>query len=261
MKKPIALLILMTATAPCIVQNIITDRPDQTESSRTVPKGMLQIESGVLAEFLGADSLQLTRWLVPTNLLRVGLAHGLELRVLSQVETQKIRGSDNPGRTKLGMSNLEIGAKVELYIPEDKNIEIGFLSNVVFPSGSFGDNRETYGSISRFLIAHQLGKKASVGYNIGYDYFGFGRGDLTYTLAFNFALGSYLSLYLEPYGSIVNLDAHEASFDAGFAYLVRDNMQADFSFGTGLNYTMNYVSVGFSILLDGTKRSADRFKN
>ena len=27
---------------------------------------------------------------------------------------------------------------------------------------------------------------------------------------------------------------------------VKDNFQLDFSFGTGLNYTMNYLSAGFS---------------
>jgi len=28
--------------------------------------------------------------------------------------------------------------------------------------------------------------------------------------------------------------------------LVKDNLQLDFSFGTGINHTMNYISLGFS---------------
>jgi len=85
-----------------------------------------------------------------------------------------------------------------------------------------------------------------VGYNVGYDYFAEGSGNLTYSLAIGFGLTSKLSVYIEPYGAIVEFEEHEASFDAGITFLTSDNFQLDFSFGTGLNYTMNYVSFGFS---------------
>jgi hypothetical protein len=34
------------------------------------------------------------------------------------------------------------------------------------------------------------------------------------------------------------------NFDAGLTYLVKDNVQLDFSFGTGLTHKMNYISLG-----------------
>ena len=38
-------------------QTIVTDRPDQTESSSTVGKGNLQIESGILVGFEEAGNI------------------------------------------------------------------------------------------------------------------------------------------------------------------------------------------------------------
>lgn len=55
-----------------------------------------------------------------------------------------------------------------------------------------------------------------------------------------------VGIYIEPYGDWVNFTELEANFDAGFTYLVNPNFQLDFSFGTGLNHNMNYLSFGFS---------------
>jgi hypothetical protein len=37
-----------------------------------------------------------------------------------------------------------------------------------------------------------------------------------------------------------------ANLDAGITYLVNPNLQLDFSFGTGINHTMNFISAGIS---------------
>jgi len=34
------------------------------------------------------------------------------------------------------------------------------------------------------------------------------------------------------------------NFNVGFTYLVQDNLQFDFSFGTGISDYMNYASIG-----------------
>ena len=65
---------------------IITDRPDQTESSSTVEKGALQIESGFLVGFEGDYSNSITQLLAPTTLFRQGISNRFELRIVSQFE-------------------------------------------------------------------------------------------------------------------------------------------------------------------------------
>jgi len=60
-------------------------------------------------------------------------------------------------------------------------------------------------------------------------------------------LSDKVGMYIEPFGALVEMDTHEANFDAGFTYLVQDNLQLDVSAGTGLNHKMTYVSIGCSI--------------
>jgi hypothetical protein len=226
-------------------QTIITDRPDQTESSYSVPKGSLQLESGLLVEFRGEESNRRRQILAPTNLFRYGILKGLELRIVSQLESIKNQLTNDE---MTGVSDLEVGTKIELLQKTDLNTKIAMMSHLIVPTGSEFLSRDEFGTINRLLISHQLSTNASVGYNLGYNYYGFGQGDLTYTLAFNVGVSEKVAVYIEPYGEILNIEDHEASIDAGFTYLSSPVFQWDFSFGTGLNHAMNYISVGFSWL-------------
>ena len=60
------------------------------------------------------------------------------------------------------------------------------------------------------------------------------------------AINDKVGVYLETYGDIVEFQELLVNFDTGLTYLVKDNLQLDFSFGTGINHTMNYISLGFS---------------
>ena len=53
-------------------QTIVTDRPDQTESSSTIGKGELQIESGILFGTAKDDLFSEELLLAPTVLWRYG---------------------------------------------------------------------------------------------------------------------------------------------------------------------------------------------
>ncbi len=96
-----------------------------------------------------------------------------------------------------------------------------------------------------------MSESFSIAYNIGYNYFGTDKGDLSYSLAFGIAVNEKVGVYIEPYGDVVNFkfDDTVLNFDAGFTYLPNPNIQLDFSFGTGINKKMNYLSVGCSWLI------------
>ena len=53
-----------------------------------------------------------------------------------------------------------------------------------------------------------------------------------------------VAIYIEPYGELINMEEFLLNFDTGLTYLVKDNVQLDFSFGTGLMHKMNYISIG-----------------
>lgn len=240
--RNILLVVLMLVNYSISAQEIITDRPDQTESSSTIPKGSLQIESGLLFGFSSKDLISEREFLGPTTLFRLALSKGIEIRVVNQFESKNdtITGKVN------GISDLEFGAKIQLLRKENIKIEIAFLSHLVIPTGSKELTNDKFGTVNKLAISHGLGESAGIGYNLGYNYFGSGNGDLTYSLVLGIGITDKMAIYLEPYGEIAEFENHISNMDAGITYLIKDNFQLDFSFGTGINHTMNYMSIGFS---------------
>lgn len=241
--KKYFLIIAILIAGKLNAQQIITDRPDQTESSSTVPKGSLQIESGLLIGFTEQNLFSESQILAPTTLFRYGITKGIEIRVVNQLESIKNQTSS---KTTNGVSDLEIGTKIQLLKKEDINTEIAFLTHLILPTGSKALTNDNVGTINKISVAHQVTNNIGVGYNIGYNYFGDGKGDLTYSLAIGIGITDKAAIYVEPYGDLTEFKNHIANFNTGLTYLLKDNFQIDFSFGTGLNYTMNYISMGFS---------------
>jgi hypothetical protein len=230
-------------------QTIVTDRPDQTESSLTVPHKSFQIEAGVLFGDLNNESQRL--YLIPTTLFRYGLTKGIELRLGENLVNYI---SESSYDSKFGFSDLELGAKFQILNREDVNTKIAFLSHVVLPTGSEGLSTEKYGTINKLAISHELNSFASFGYNVGYDYFGYSKGILTYSLALGAAFNDKLGAYLEFYGQWRDFDNFIINFDAGITYLLQENLQLDFSFALGLNQRMNYFAAGISWNIGGKKQ-------
>ena len=225
-------------------QTIVTDRPDQTESSSTIEKKSFQIETALLINFSEDNNKSSQQIFLPTTLFRYGLSRLIELRVLSQLESLK---NDLASKTNFGVSDLEFGSKIQLLKKENINTEIAFLSHLVIPTGSTTLTVNKWGTKNKLAISHSLFSSINIGYNIGYNYFGEGNGDFNYSFAIGFSITEKLGIYIEPFGDILEFNNHKSSFDSGFTYLIKDNSQLDFSFGTGLNHTMNYLSIGYSI--------------
>lgn len=241
---------MLTVNYAISAQTIITDRPDQTESSSTVEQGSLQIESGILLGSAKDDLFSEEVFLAPTMLWRYGITNGVELRLLT--EFASVKNKLNSQKIN-GIADLQIGTKVQILKKKEINTEIAFLSHAILPTAKDELSLNEIGTINKLSISHVIKDNVGLGYNIGYDYFGYGNGDFTYSLAVGIGITDAFGFYLEPYGAIVDFETHEASFDAGIAYLLQDNVQLDFSFGTGINHTMNYISVGCSINIAKSK--------
>ena len=237
------LLVLLLLSSVNYGQELITDRPDQTESSSTVPKRSLQIESGLLVGFAEGEDISLREILAPTTLFRYGITKGFEIRVVNQFISIK---NKNTGEEFAGIGDLEVGAKIQIFQKEGVNTEIAFLTHVLLPTGTDEVSIGNYGTINKLSISHEITDNIGIGYNVGYNYFGIENGFFTYSLVFGFGFTEKAAFYLETYGNVGILDEYLANFDTGFTYLLKPNFQLDFSFGTGINYTMNYISAGFS---------------
>ena len=242
MKSLITLLIFTSILLLSIGQinaQIVTDRPDQTESSSTVGKGNLQIEAGLLIRFAGEDENAVRQILAPTTLFRYGITEGIELRLLSQLESIKIQD-----QVAQGISDIEVGAKIQLFQKEESRFEVAFLSHLLVPTGSENLSLESFGTINKLAVSQEINETLGLGYNLGYNYFGTGSGMLTYSAVLGVGVNDKVAIYVEPYGELVDMEEFVLNFDTGLTYLVKDNLQLDFSFGTGLTHKMNYISLG-----------------
>lgn len=235
----IAAILMLAIFAGQAKAQLITDRPDQTESSSTVGKRNLQIESGLLLGFEGDGQFSTRQILAPTNLFRYGITKGIELRLLSQFESSKIQDE-----LVQGISDIEIGAKIQIFQREGSRSEVAFISHLLVPTGSSELSNDGFGTINKLAVSHEISESMGLGYNIGYDYMGVGSGNLSYSLVLGVGVNDKVGLYIEPYGELVDMGDFLQNFDAGLTYLAKENLQFDLSFGTGINHKMNYISLG-----------------
>ena len=154
------------------------------------------------------------------------------------------------GKKFEGIRDLEVGTKIKLLKKENLKTEIAFLSHLIIPTGTKHISIDKYGTSNKLSISHEITENFGIGYNLGYNYFCEGNGDLTYSFAFGIGINEKVGIYIEPYGEMANLDEFISNFDTGFTYLVNENLQLDFSFGAGINQSMNYMSIGCSWLIE-----------
>ncbi len=227
-----------------IVQGLVTDRPDQTESSVTIPKNSFQIESGFVYEYDKADGVEAQNYTMNSTLLRVGLFDNMELRI----GTAYLKVEDSISVD--GFGPLYIGTKV--FISEEKGWipELAILANIIMPGFSEKAFKPKYlGSGIRIAASHTITDFMGLGYNIGAEWDGdnpYATG--IYSLVLGFSLTSKLSAFIESYGYLPQADKPDHRADAGFTFLVTPNFQFDCSGGIGLmEYSPDYfVNAGFS---------------
>ena len=242
--KNTLILFVLLSFSTSIYSQITTDRPGQTDNSLTVGSGNFQLETGLYTEFVGEGTSAANNTLNPIVLLRYGLSRIVELRVTSALKSSEVLKQ----KTR-GIGDFEIGAKIQLLDKEDINTKISLVSHLVTPSGSEGFSGGDYGTVNKLALSHVLGSNMGVSYNIIYAYYGSGSGDLNYTFNFSVAVNDKFSFFIEPYGNYVNMDQFNQSFDTGFAYLIKDNLQVDFAFASGINHKMTHFATGISWLI------------
>lgn len=232
---------------------LITDRPDQTESSEVVPLKSLQIETGFLLENNHEGSTKIKSFAYNTTLLRYGLLSNMELRFGLDYQCDKT-SVENSGSTSVisGFSPMYAGFKIK--VAEEKGIwpSVALLGALNLPFSAGQDYKPSYTAADmRFSFANTLTDKLSVGYNIGVEW----DGDTAipayfYSLSLGIGLTNNLGMYIESYGLILGEGEADHLLDAGFTYLILPNLQFDVSGGIGIyNGVDNYVSLGLTYRL------------
>lgn len=243
---------------PKLDEPIVTDRPDFTESSVTVGRGVVQIESGYTYVYDSDDAGSTKSHSLPESLLRIGvLADWLELRVVYNhlSETENVFGVS---RTVVnGNEDLGLGIKFALTGQEGLLPEMALVPQMRVPTGSSALSAGQvlpglnwiYGwDITERLSAGgqtQLNQKLDDVTNDPYAEF---SQSFTMGLDWTDRFGSYTEWFvLSPDGA----DSNHAQnyFDGGMTFLVTDNVQLDARAGVGLNEAADdlFTGVGLSV--------------
>ncbi len=253
---------------PCFAQEnsspppeLVTDRPDQTESSSVVPPGYVQVETGWSLSRNEEGGIRATTHQFPGTLFRIGALDRMELRlgyggVLWEQTQQAGQRTDTSGSGDMG-----IGTKIYFWEEQKWVPEVALLAGVLLPVGKEQFSSGRPDASFRFSLSHTLSDRLSLGYNLGpaweseleetgdRDTFSL----FDYTAVLGIGLNERAGLFVEVFGQIPfnAKGGPRNSLDGGLTYLIRDNLQIDGSAGIGLSDSADdwFVGLGFTARL------------
>lgn len=236
---------------------LVTDRPDFTEASSTVGRGVAQIEFGytyVLNDDAGTRDISHS---VGEPLLRYGiLAEWLELRLaLFPTTANSVTGAMRTSNS--GLEDLYAGFKIGLTPQEGFLPEMALIPQATLPTGDPAFTNDDVLPGVNWIYAWQVNDFISTG---GSSQFNRSRDDGTLdtyvefaqSWVIGYALAERLGAYTEwfafvPSGAATAKPQH--FFNGGFTYLLTQDMQFDVRAGAGLNGAADdyFVGTGLSI--------------
>lgn len=225
---------------------LVTDRPDRTESAAVVAPGYVQVETGVLFTRDDEGPAEVEVLEGPGTLVRIGLGGRAELRLgWSGWVRQEVGFGGGGGTTSAdGPGDAELGAKVKLRDEAGSLPETALLVGVSLPVGDEELTSDRYDPTILLSLAHTLSEQLSLGYNGGVAWSS-APGEagvvetashLVYAAALGIGLTERFGAFAEVFGEepIDAPGSSAVSLDGGFTYLVRPALQLDLFAGAGL---------------------------
>ncbi len=238
---------------PDLDEPLVTDRPDFTEASSTVGKGVAQLEIGYTFTSDDSGGTKTRSHSFPEPLLRYGILQDwLELRVAWNYNEEQTNGV-----TASGADDLYLGFKIGLTPQQGVLPEMALIPQMTTPTGAgaFTANEVLPGAnlIYGWEINDFLSTAGSTQFNRSIDD---GTGNAytewaqSWTVAYTITdeFGAYTEWFaLFPHSADTARPEHY--FNGGFTYLLSDDVQWDIRAGKGLNGAADDYFVGTGVSL------------
>ena len=227
------------------VERIETDRHDFTQSTKTVGRGVSQLEFGYTYFYADRDGEVEQAHTTPEALFRFGITEKTEIRLRSNYVWQF--GEDQQAE---GSEDIRLALKSELSEAEGSIPESAIEFRFSVPTGGdawstdriefgldfiygwpFSETMELYGSTGYFTTG--LGEFGLVAEEPDADRFN----TWSQSVALGFETGERTTLYAEVFGIFTEGRSEELDlvfFNIGFDYFLSQNSVVDFRVGTGL---------------------------
>lgn len=240
-------------TGPVLAgDEIVTDRPDVSESSEVVDKGRFQLETSVVA--MRDDAAGTRARLVNTpTLLRIGIAEAFELRVETDGYTRLRADGAAPVRAS-GMADTALGLKWHMQDGDDDDFvpSVAWLLHTDFATGAKAFRGQSARPSLRMVAEWELPHGWSVGampgvFNEKSESGGrYSAGLLALVLGkeFNPQWRGFVEFSADQLAS-ARFGGNVTSWDAGVAYMVSNDVQLDFSISRGISQSA--VDAGWGV--------------
>jgi hypothetical protein len=250
----ISLLVVLTSTSPAFAQDrpeLVTDRPDFTESSEVVGRGAVQIETGFTLESDRAGDIQSRAITVPAILARIGVGSRVELRVGGD---GYLRGwiSGPSSEAVSGYSDVDVGAKVKLL--DRDGFDMSVIPILSVPTYNTHYSSRTYDSAVKLTWATDLPRDFGLSGNAnvvrrGNEFGRFSQG--AFSASLSHALAERWSSYGEGYVFTPVLGEAGAAWtvNGGVTRAIGPDMQLDLEIGRGVSARAVdwFLGVGFTV--------------
>lgn len=238
---------------PDLSAPLVTDRPDFTEASSTVGRGVAQLEFGYTYIFDNDGTDQTIGNSYPETLLRYGiLADWLEFRAAWNYATEQVNGVGVSGS-----EDLYLGFKIGLTPQECWLPEMAIIPQMTVPTGNnaFSADEVLPGVnwIYGWEINDFVSTAGSTQFNRALDATtsaAYTEWAQSWTVAYSLAeqFGAYTEWYA-LFPTSADTAKPEHYFNGGFTYLICDDVQWDIRAGVGLNDAADdyFVGSGLSV--------------
>lgn len=233
---------------------IDTDRPDQTESAFTIPKGWVQFEAGFNKQ---QNNKFGSEYFSPTLLSKYGLSSKLEFRLITTIITNSSLLIPQGNLSFTGLDPIQIGAKVSFWEAKKWIPKTSLIFHFGIPkTASKNFDIKKIAPNFRFTMQNELSKKVAIGYNLGAEWDGETNiPSYVYTFAPGMNISERWYGYIEAFGEIKKGESAQHSLDGGIAYYVTTDFKVDISSGFGISRSAPdwYMAIGASVRFNTRK--------
>ncbi len=214
------------------------NRPGQADPPTVLAPGVAHIEGGFTFERETEGNPDTDTLTVPEHELRMGVHERFELQLSAEGFVQEWRDGDG---NDTGGSDLELDARVRLWEQAGWRPATALEFGLSFPTGSGFATSDGFDPKGEILYAWDFAARWNL--NGNFDFASETQGDddssrhfiFRPELALGLTISERLGTFVEYYGVIEVDAANHHSIDAGFTFLVNDDLQLDVSAGAGLN--------------------------
>jgi hypothetical protein len=219
------------------------DRPGISDYPTIVPKGVLQLESGM--EYYQREDHRSI--FLPTLMLRTAITKGVEVRMTNRLLLVDSTANSSE-REHYYYGSIDLKAKLlrERGARPATSLLVGYG---ITPENNRIVNGALWGNYVLVLMENTLSDKFLLNYNVGVFWDGHGSSlSEMYSLCLEMELGHPASVFIEQSTLFNPNHKNDYWVDAGYTHLLARHSQVDISVGTNLNGDADdyFVAIGYS---------------